>query len=103
MESRSAVWMTAKEIVIVGSLVANCLDSSNTSAEDKLILVDVDRELGVAKSRYETGPIPPKELRTALGKEQDTVPVKLSRVEALVLLRCIDLPISVRNKVFSST
>ena len=103
MESRSAVWMTAEDIATVGKLVAECLDSNETPSEDKIVLVDIDRELGVAKSRYETGPIPPKILRAALGKAKDTVPVKLSRLEALVLLRCIDLPISVRNKVFSST
>lgn len=99
---RGVFWLTVDEISAVSMKVANCLDSNDPSitAEHRGQMMEIGKEFGVAKTRYETGPIPAKNLRAALGKPAGTIPVRMSRQEVHALMECAELPISILDKLF---
>lgn len=101
-EPRDAIWLKVEDIHVLGRAIANKLDTPVLVLEHRQVLDDIAKELGVARTRYETGPIPASKLRAALGKPEGSIPVRMSRKEALVLLQVLDLPIAVKDKVLSS-
>lgn len=100
--SRDAIWLTLEDIQNLSKSIADKLDTPDLDPESRQVLRELAKEMGVARTRYETGPIPAHKLRAALGKPEDSIPVRMSRKEALILLQVLDLPIAVKDKVLSS-
>lgn len=104
-EIRNAYWFTEEQCSQTSLCLVNLLDDPiaclEFTSEERLALWEINQELSVARSRYETGPVPASSLRAALGKNGDSYPVRLSTDEIALLIRCKTLPISVRDIIVS--
>jgi hypothetical protein len=98
---RLSIWLSQEEIAILSFLVASYLDEHSHEGNTLIhgIMRSCSQELGVARARESSSALHLKSLSKALGKA-DSVPVKLSSLECSCLVRELNLPISIKEKIY---